>query len=64
MLDELRHTAFRTLRDIGLFLRSARSDARLATLRKGSMACAAAFDRLYTDVPQNDRWACSAAKYQ
>jgi len=64
MLDELRHTAFRTLRDIGLFLRSARSDARLATLRKGSMACAAAFDRLYTDAPQNDPWASSAAKYQ
>lgn len=64
MLFDLRHTAFRSVRDIGLFLTSARSDARLVALRQQASACAAAFDRLYADSPRNDPWAATLPQYQ
>jgi SAM-dependent methyltransferase len=63
MLFDLRHTAFRSLRDVGLFLTSARSDARLLTLRKQTSS-ALAFDRLYSDAPSNDPWAATLPQYQ
>jgi SAM-dependent methyltransferase len=63
MIFDLRQTAFRSVRDIGLFLTSARSDARLLQLRK-STASAAAFDRLYADAPRNDPWAATLPQYQ
>jgi SAM-dependent methyltransferase len=63
MLFDLRQTAFRSVRDIGLFLISARSDARLAALRRAT-ASAAAFDRLYADSPRNDPWAATLPQYQ
>src|SRR4051794_19272422 len=52
------------IRDIGLFLLSARSDARLQRLRREARSSAPAFDRLYTDAPHNDPWASSVAKYE
>jgi SAM-dependent methyltransferase len=64
MLFDLRHTAFRSLRDIGLFLTSARSDARLVALRQQTSASATAFDRLYADSPRNDPWAATLPRYQ
>ena len=64
MLLNLRHSAFRSIRDIGLFLTSARSDARLVALRQQSTPSAAAFDRLYTDAPRNDPWAATQPQYQ
>jgi SAM-dependent methyltransferase len=64
MLFDLRHTAFRSVRDIGLFLTSARSDARLVVLRQQASASAAAFDRLYADAPRNDPWAATLPQYQ
>jgi SAM-dependent methyltransferase len=63
MLFDLRHTAFRSFRDIGLFLTSARSDARLVALRQQASP-AAAFDQLYADAPRNDPWASALPKYQ
>jgi 2-polyprenyl-3-methyl-5-hydroxy-6-metoxy-1,4-benzoquinol methylase len=50
--------------DIGLFVTSARSDARLAALRHAGKSSVTAFDRLYTDAPQNDPWASSLPQYQ
>src|ERR1700686_3536968 len=64
MLFHLRHTAFRSVRDIGLFLTSARSDARLVALRQQAGAPGAAFDRLYADAPRNDPWAATLPQYQ
>jgi SAM-dependent methyltransferase len=64
MLFDLRHTAFRSIRDIGLFLTSARSDARLLALRQQTTGSATAFDRLYTDAPRNDPWAATLPQYQ
>jgi SAM-dependent methyltransferase len=64
MLFDLRHTAFRSVRDIGLFLTSARSDARLVALMQQAPACATAFDRLYADAPRNDPWAATLPQYQ
>jgi SAM-dependent methyltransferase len=64
MFFDLRHTAFRSIRDIGLFLTSARSDARLVALRQQASPAAAAFDRLYADAPRNDPWASSLPQYQ
>jgi SAM-dependent methyltransferase len=64
MRFDLRHTAFRSLRDIGLFLTSARSDARLVALRQQASASAAAFDRLYADAPRHDPWAATQPQYQ
>ena len=64
MLFDLRHSAFRSLRDIGLFLTSARSDARLVQLRQQASAPAAAFDRLYADAPRHDPWAATQPQYQ
>jgi hypothetical protein len=52
MLFDLRHTAFRSVRDIGLFLTSARSDARLVALRQRPGAPGAPFDRLHADAPR------------
>jgi SAM-dependent methyltransferase len=64
MLFDLKHTAFRSFRDIGLFLTSARSDARLIALRQQASPAAAAFDRLYADAPRNDPWASALPQYQ
>ena len=64
MLGDWRHAAFISVRDIGLFLASARSDARLEVLRQDAAVSDAAFDRLYADAPQNDPWASSLSKYQ
>jgi SAM-dependent methyltransferase len=64
MRFDLRHTAFRSLRDIGLFLTSARSDARLVALRRQASASADAFDRLYADAPRHDPWAATQPQYQ
>jgi SAM-dependent methyltransferase len=58
-----RQSAFRSIRDIGLFLTSARSDARLVHLRRQPNPCATAFDRLYADAPSNDPWASSLPQY-
>jgi SAM-dependent methyltransferase len=55
--------AFRSVRDIGLFLTSARSDARLEALRHEFAACPAAFDHLYESAPQNDPWASGSPRY-
>ena len=59
-----RQLAFRSVRDIGLFLTSARSDARLEALRHEAADSAAAFDRLYQDSTQHDPWASSSPRYQ
>jgi SAM-dependent methyltransferase len=59
-----RQLAFRSVRDIGLFLTSARSDARLEALRQETADGAAAFDRLYQDSAQHDPWASSSPGYQ
>ncbi len=64
MYFDWRRSAFRSLRDIGLFLASARSDARLQALRRQSTSCPIAFDALYRDAPQNDPWASSLPRYQ
>lgn len=64
MLEDWRQTVFISVRDIGLFLVSARSDARLKVLLHNGTACAAAFDCLYADAPQNDPWASSLQQYQ
>jgi len=61
---DLRYTAFRSIRDIGLFLTSARSDARLVALRQQTTESATAFDRLYSDAPRNDPWAATLPQYQ
>ncbi|SMF00116.1 Nodulation protein S (NodS) [Tistlia consotensis] len=63
MLDYLRNSAFISVRDVGLFLASARSDARLESLRRDGPA-AAAFDRLYADAAHNDPWASGRPQYQ
>jgi len=52
-----------SVRDFGLFVTSARSDARLAALRR-EQSSVTAFDRLYADAPQNDPWASSLPQYQ
>lgn len=59
----LKRSAFRSIRDIRLFLTSARSDARLEWLRQESAADPAAFDRLYESAPQNDPWASGSSRY-
>jgi SAM-dependent methyltransferase len=64
MLGDWGHAAFISVRDIGLFLASARSDARLEVLRQDAAVSGAAFDRLYADAPKNDPWASSLSKYQ
>ena len=63
MRFDFRRGAFRSLRDVGLFLTSARSDARLEALRSAHPACSAAFDRLYESAPQNDPWASGSPRY-
>jgi SAM-dependent methyltransferase len=63
MLFDVRHSAFRSVRDIGLFMISARSDARLVALWQQANAPAAAFDRLYADAPRNDPWAATMPQY-
>lgn len=64
MLFDWKRSAFRSLRDIGLFLTSARSDARLQALRRQPIGCPTAFDALYRDAPQNDPWASTLPQYQ
>ncbi|MGH8255787.1 MAG: class I SAM-dependent methyltransferase [Steroidobacteraceae bacterium] len=57
-------TAFMSVRDVGLFLASARSDAQLGMLREEMADSPAAFDRLYTDAPHNDPWASGRPQYR
>ena len=64
MLGKYRHTAFISLRDIGLFLTSARSDARLEILRQSAADPTIAFDRLYAEAVNNDPWASKSPRYQ
>lgn len=65
MLSNCNQTAFISIRDIGLFLTSARSDARLKALRQDlTVSAATAFDHLYAEAPQNDPWASGAPQYQ
>jgi SAM-dependent methyltransferase len=49
--------------DIGLFIRSARTDARLGRLIGGGAAPAAAFDCLYAEAAGNDPWASASPHY-
>lgn len=53
--------AFMNLRDIGLFLRSARTDARIARLRP-THGSAAALEAVYADDP--DPWAAGSSRYR
>lgn len=49
--------------DIGLFVRSARTDARLGRLLDAGDLPAAAFDRLYSESSGNDPWASASPRY-
>lgn len=51
-------------RDIFLFIRSARSDAKLGKFLDAGAEPAAAFDRLYGEAPQNDPWASASPVYR
>ncbi len=53
---------FMKLADIGLFLRSARSDARLRGLWATSDS-KAAFDELYSGAPENDPWGSAGPQF-
>ena len=53
---------FMKFADIGLFLRSAKSDARLPGLWAGSDP-KAVFDDLYTKAPENDPWASAGGRF-
>lgn len=48
--------------DVGLFIRSARSDARLTGFRE-TETCPQAFDRLYATAQDNDPWASASTRY-
>lgn len=61
---DFKQTAFRSIRDVGLFLTSARSDAALESLRlKYASGSPAPFDQLYENAPQNDPWASGSPRY-
>jgi SAM-dependent methyltransferase len=64
VLSNCKQTAFISIRDIGLFLASARSDKRLKALRQDLKVSHTAFDHLYAEAPQNDPWASGAPQYQ
>jgi SAM-dependent methyltransferase len=49
--------------DIGLFVRSARSDARLGRMIGAGAPPAEAFDRLYAEADGNDPWASASPRY-
>ena len=53
---------FMKLADIGLFLRSARSDARLRGLWATSDS-KSAFDQLYSGAPENDPWGSAGRQF-
>ena len=55
---------FIAAQDIFLFLRSARSDAKLGDLIGGGAKPAAAFDRLYAEAAENDPWASASPRYR
>ncbi len=55
---------FIAARDVFLFLRSARSDAKLGAILNEGAEPAAAFDRLYGEAPQNDPWASASPRYR
>ncbi len=63
MFRKWKQTAF-TIRDVGLFLISARSDARLEDFRREEETSSGAFDRLYAEAPLNDPWASLSPQYQ
>lgn len=50
--------------DINLFIRSARSDARLGRLIAAGAAPASAFDTLYAEADGNDPWASASPRYR
>ena len=52
-----------SLRDIGLFLRSARTDARLSRLRDAG-GDQIAFETLYREAPDNDPWASADSRFR
>jgi SAM-dependent methyltransferase len=60
---DFKKTAFRSIRDVGLFLTSARSDAQLEALRREFAGGPEAFDRLYENAPQHDPWASGSPRY-
>jgi SAM-dependent methyltransferase len=49
--------------DIGLFVRSARTDAKLGRLINAGAAPATAFDCLYSESAGNDPWASASPRY-
>ncbi len=66
MLPTARPSPWRFIapRDVFLFLRSARSDAKLGAILDTGAKPAAAFDRLYGEAPQNDPWASASPAYR
>ncbi len=54
---------FMKVADIGLFVRSAKSDAKLRTWWAEGNA-AEVFDRLYGTAPENDPWASASPRFR
>ncbi len=54
---------FMSPRDIGLFMRSARSDARLTRMLAAGAAPSSAFDRLYAEAKEQEPWAAGSSRY-
>jgi len=55
---------FMSPRDIGLFLRSARSDAQLARVLATGAPPSAAFDRLYAEAEEHEPWGAGSPRYR
>ena len=55
---------FIAAQDVLLFLRSARSDAKLGSMMGKGATPAAAFDRLYAEADENDPWASESTRYR
>ncbi len=55
---------FIAAQDVLLFLRSARSDAKLGSMMGKGATPAAAFDRLYAEADENDPWASESPRYR
>lgn len=64
MFSKWRRSAFRSLRDVGLFLKSSRADAALKSYRRGADTAPEAFDRLYGKAAHHDPWASGLPQYQ
>ncbi len=52
------------MRDVGLFIKSSRADAKLDSYRLETGAATQAFDLLYANAPGNDPWASMLPQYQ